>query len=185
APMEPLNCTVHVEADRCRIWTGTQSPTSAHKTAMEILGMSADKVHVTTTFLGGGFGRRSQSDYVAEAVHVARQVKAPVQLVWTREDDMRGGNYRPAALSQLHGGLDAEGWPMAWIQHIATPSILASMGRLGADEIDPTAVEGVTSLRYDVPNVHVTYARADLPVTTWFWRSVGSSQNAWMVEHFL
>ncbi len=185
APMEPLNCTVHVEADRCRIWTGTQSPTSAHKTAMEILGLPAEKVQVTTTFLGGGFGRRSQSDYVAEAVHVARNAKVPVQLVWTREDDMRGGNYRPAALSQLQGALDAEGWPEVWIQRIATPSILESMGRLGADGIDPTAVEGVTNLPYDVPNVLVTYAKATLPVTTWFWRSVGSSQNAWAVEHFL
>ncbi len=185
APMEPLNCTAHVEPTGCRIWTGTQSPTSAHKAAMEILNLPAEKVQVTTTFLGGGFGRRSQSDYVAEAVHVARQVKAPVQLVWTREDDMRGGNYRPAALSQLQGALDADGWPAVWIQHIATPSILESMGRLGADGIDPTAVEGVANLPYELPDVLVTFAKADLPVTTWFWRSVGSSQNAWTVECFL
>jgi isoquinoline 1-oxidoreductase subunit beta len=184
AAMEPLNATVHVEGDRCAIWTGTQAPSAVQQTAADILGIPPANVAVTTTFLGGGFGRRSQTDYVAEAVHVARAVGAPVQLVWTREDDTRGGQYRPAARSVLEGALDADGWPVAWVQRLAAPSILAQLRPL-ADGVDGTTVEGVKNLPYALPHVLVTAANVELPVTTWFWRSVGSSQNAWAVECFL
>jgi isoquinoline 1-oxidoreductase beta subunit len=184
APMEPLNATAHVRADGCEIWTGTQAPSSVVKLAGDITGLPAEKITVHTTFLGGGFGRRSQSDYVGDALHVAKAVGAPVKVVWTREDDTRGGYYRPAALSQLEGAVDAEGWPVAWTQRIACPSILAAMGPLQGG-VDGTAVEGVENLPYAVPNVLVTYAKPDLPVSLWFWRSVGSSQNAWSTECFL
>ena len=184
APMEPLNATVHLHDGVCEIWTGTQSPTMAQKVAADVLGIAVEKVSVTTTFLGGGYGRRSQTDYVGEAVHVAKEVGAPVKLVWTREDDTRSGMYRPAALSQLEGGLDADGWPVAWVQRIASPSILEAFGPLD-DGIDGTSVEGVTNLPYAIPNLLVTYANPKLPVSVWFWRSVGSSQNAWAVECFL
>jgi isoquinoline 1-oxidoreductase subunit beta len=184
AAMEPLNCTVHVVGGGCKIWTGTQGPTGAQKAAAGVLQIAPEKVEVTTTFLGGGFGRRSQSEFVVEAVQVAMQIEDPVQLVWTREDDLRAGFYRPAALAQLEAGLDAEGWPTCWIQRIASPSILAQMGRL-ENGIDDSAVEGVVNLPYAVPGILVTYANPSLPLSTWFWRSVGSSQNAWMVECFL
>ncbi len=184
APMEPLSATVHVHDDLCEIWTGTQTASFTVMKAAAILAISPEKVKVTTTFMGGGFGRRSQVDFVADAVEVARAAKVPVKTVWTREDDVRGGQYRPAALSEIEGALDADGWPVAWRQRIASPSILAALGPLKKG-VDATSVEGVDNLPYGIPNVHVTYANPALPVTTWFWRSVGSSQNAWSVEHFL
>jgi isoquinoline 1-oxidoreductase subunit beta len=184
APMEPLSATVHVHDGICEIWTGTQSPSFTAMRAATILAINPEKVKVTTTFLGGGFGRRSQTDFIADAVEVARAAKVPVKTVWTREDDVRGGQYRPAALSQIEGALDADGWPVAWVQRIASPSILASLGPLKKG-VDKTSVEGVDNMPYSIPNVHVTYANPSLPVSTWFWRSVGSSQNAWAVECFL
>ncbi len=182
--MEPLNATCDVEDGRCTLWVGTQTPSGCQKTAAEILAIPPEQVTVHSTFLGGGFGRRSQTDYVAEAVHVARSMKGPVQLVWTREDDTRGGFYRPAALSLCEGALDADGWPTAWVQRIAAPSILERFGPLEGG-VDATAVEGVENLPYALPHLLVTYARPDLPISTWFWRSVGSSQNAWSTECFL
>jgi isoquinoline 1-oxidoreductase subunit beta len=184
ATMEPLNCTVHVTGGGCKVWVGTQGPTGAQKAAAEALGVAPEKVEVTTAFLGGGFGRRSQSEFIGEAVHVARQVDYPVQVVWTRQDDMRAGYYRPAALASLEAGLDGDGWPTAWQQRIASPSILEKMGRL-QDGVDGTSVEGVVDLPYALRALRVTYANPKLPLSTWFWRSVGSSQNAWMVECFV
>lgn len=184
ATMEPLNCTAHVTGDGCQIWTGTQRPTEAQKLAAEVLGIAPEKVSVTTTFLGGGFGRRSQSAFVGEAVQIAKQLEDPVQVVWTRQDDMRSGYYRPASLAVIEAGLDEDGWPTAWIHRIASPSIREPMGGL-KDGIDDTSVEGVVSLPYALAGLRVTYANPRLPISTWFWRSVGSSQNAWMVESFL
>lgn len=184
APMEPLSATVHVHDGMCEIWAGTQSQSFSVLRAAAILEIPPEKVKLTTTFLGGGFGRRSHTDFIADAVEVARTVKVPVKTVWTREDDVRGGQYRPAALSEIEGALDNDGWPVAWVQRIASPSILSAFGPL-AKGVDRTSVEGVDNLPYRIPNVHVTYANPPLPVTTWFWRSVGSSQNAWAVEHFL
>jgi isoquinoline 1-oxidoreductase beta subunit len=184
AAMEPLNCTVHVTGGGCKIWTGTQGPTGAQKAAAEVLGIPPEKVEVTTVFLGGGFGRRSQSEFVAEAVHVAKQLEEPVQVVWTRQDDLRAGYYRPAALAMIEAGLDADGWPTSWVQRIASPSILEKMGGL-KNGVDDTSVEGVVNLPYALAALRVTYANPSLPLSTWFWRSVGSSQNAWMVECFL
>ncbi len=182
--MEPLNCTVHVAGGGCKVWVGTQGPTGAQKAAAEALGVAPEKVEVTTTFLGGGFGRRSQSEFIGEAVQVAKHVDYPVQVVWTRQDDTRAGYYRPAALATIEAGLDAEGLPTAWQQRISSPSILEKMGGL-RDGVDGTSVEGVVDLPYALPALRVTYANPKLPISTWFWRSVGSSQNAWMVECFL
>lgn len=184
APMEPLSATVHVHDGICEIWTGTQSPSFTAMKAAQILAINPEKVKVTTTFLGGGFGRRSQTDFIADAVEVARASKVPVKTVWTREDDVRGGQYRPAALSEIEAALDGDGWPVAWVQRIASPSILAALGPLKKG-VDRTSVEGVDNMPYAIANVHVTYANPSLPVSTWFWRSVGSSQNAWAVECFL
>ncbi len=184
APMEPLNATADVEEGRCTLWLGTQTPSGCQKTAAEILGIPVENVTVNSAFLGGGFGRRSQTDYVADAVHVAREMKGAVKVVWTREEDTRGGMYRPAALSVCEGALDADGWPAAWVQRIACPSILEAFGPLDKG-IDGTAVEGVENLPYAIPDVLVTYANTKLPVSIWFWRSVGSSQNAWSTECFL
>jgi isoquinoline 1-oxidoreductase beta subunit len=134
--------------------------------------------------LGGGFGRRSQTDYVADAVHIAKAVGKPIKLMWTREDDTRAGFYRPPAYNQFAGAVDADGWPTAWTHDIASPAILTVFGPL-KDGIDRTSVEGAANLPYAIPNVRVTYTNPDIDIPLWFWRSVGSSQNAYVTECFL
>lgn len=184
ATMEPLNCTADVRADRCEVWVGTQSPTSAQRAAAEITGLPKDKVVLHTMFLGGGFGRRSRGEFVEEAVHTSKAVGKPVKVIYTREDDMRAGWYRPRAYNKIAGGLDADGWPSVWTQRIASPSIFANFGPL-RNGIDRMSVEGVANLPYAIPNMLVTYAKPDWPITVWFWRSVGSSINGYVTECFL
>jgi isoquinoline 1-oxidoreductase subunit beta len=184
APMEPLSCTAEVTGDACELWVSTQSPTGAQAKAAEITGLDPSKIQVHSMMLGGGFGRRSQSDFVADAVHVAKATGKPIKVIWTREDDVRMGMYRPAAYNLMTGAVDADGWPVAWRHQIASPSIVHVFGPL-KDGIDRSSVEGAANLPYAIPNQRVTYARPKLPVTTWFWRSVGSSQNAYVTECFL
>ncbi len=188
ATMEPMNCTVRVDGtpdavEAVEIWAPTQGPTRARMTAAQAAGVDPQKVAVHSTFMGGGFGRRSQPDYIAEAVHVAKALATtPVQTSWSREDDTKGGWYRPCSVNRFRGAVDAEGMPIAWEHRIATPSILAAMGRTG---IDGTSIEGAANLPYAIPAFRVTCAAPDLPVPLWFWRSVGSSQNAYVTECFL
>ncbi|MBI4500211.1 MAG: xanthine dehydrogenase family protein molybdopterin-binding subunit [Gemmatimonadetes bacterium] len=184
ATMEPMNCTADVRPDRCEIWAPTQFQTASRQLAAQITGLKPEQVMLHTTLLGGGFGRRAQTDFLADAVHTSKAVGQPVKVIYSREDDMRAGFYRPAAYNRMAGALDAEGWPVAWTHQIVSPSILEAFGPL-KDGIDRTSVEGAENLPYAIPNMLVTYAKPDLPVTVWFWRSVGSSQNAFVTECFL
>ncbi len=184
ATMEPMNCTADVRADRCEIWAPTQAPSGTQQVGAGITGLPPERVTVHTTLLGGGFGRRSQTDFVADAVHTSKAVGAPVKVIWTREDDTRGGHYRPPAYNRLVGALSRDGRPVAWEHRIASPSILEAFGPL-RDAVDRSSVEGAANMPYAIPNVRVTYAKADLPITLWFWRSVGSSLNAFVVESFV
>src|SRR5262249_13369743 len=111
APMEPLNAAVKIDGDRCEVWTGTQSQTNDQRAAAEVLGIKPENVTLHTMFLGGGFGRRGSldNDFVREATQVAKAAGAPVKTVWTREDDMRGGHYRPIFVHRIEGGVDASG----------------------------------------------------------------------------
>ena len=183
APMEPLNCTAHVKTDQCELWVGTQTPSGCVATAAEITGLPPESITVNSMFLGGGFGRRSATDYVADAVHASKALGKPVKVVWTREDDVRGGQYRPMAYNELSGAV-VEGALVAWTHRIASPSILLGMGRLEPGAVDGTSSEGAANLPYAIPNQHVTVARPVLPISIWFWRSVGSSQNAFVTECF-
>jgi len=185
APMEPLNCTAHVEADKCTVWVSTQSPSWTAMIATKVTGLPADKIVVNSMMLGGGFGRRSQTDFIADALHISKKLKKPIKVVWRREDGVQGGFYRPTAYNEFRAGLDADGWPVAWEHKIASPSILkAAFGHLRGG-LDGTATEGAANLPYDIPNMYVSWANPPLPVTLWFWRSVGSSQNAYITECFL
>jgi isoquinoline 1-oxidoreductase beta subunit len=184
ATMEPMTCVAHVGPDGCDIRVGTQAPTSTQDDAARITGLKAEQVSVQVEYLGGGFGRRSHTDFVMDAVYIAKAVGQPVKLIWMREDDMRAGRYRPVTYNELSAGLDADGWPVAWIHRIAGASIMAQFGPL-KDGVDDSSVEGAANLPYRVQNLHVTYAKPDLPITTWWWRSVGSSQNAYVTECFL
>ncbi len=184
ATMEPMNCTAHVTEDRCELFAPTQSPTGAQDTAAAITGLPLERIAVHTTFMGGGFGRRSVNDFVADAVHCSRAAGSAVKVVYSREDDMRAGAYRPVSAHRFRGALDAEGWPLAWQHRLACPSILGSKGWLQGD-VDGTSVEGAANLPYAIQNLEVRYNAADVPVPPHFWRSVGSSQNAYVTECFL
>ena len=186
ACMEPMNCTALVKKDSCELWVPTQAQTGAQFVAMQITGLPAEKVKVNTTFLGGGFGRRAEQDFVAEAVQLAMAMGAPVKLIWTREDDMRHDYYRPATLNRLSAALDKDGLPLAWRHEIAGPSIMARVfpGAI-KNGIDNTSVEGAANLPYAIPNLHVSWVMENGSVPVGFWRSVGSSQNAYITECFL
>jgi isoquinoline 1-oxidoreductase subunit beta len=186
ACMEPMNCTAIVAADRCEIHAPTQAQTRALETARRLTGLPEAQIAIHTTYLGGGFGRRLEQDFVADAIALAKRLGRAVQVVWTREDDLTHDFYRPMTLNRLSGGLDADGKPVGWHHRIVGPSILARVKPAAIkDGIDPTSVEGAAQIPYDIPNLRVEYRRADTPVPVGFWRSVGSSQNAFVVECFL
>ncbi len=184
ATMEPMNCTAHVRPNGCDVWAPTQNQTRAQEVAAELTGLSKDRVRVHTTFLGGGFGRRLEPDFVAEAVRVSQAVGAPVKVIWSREDDVQHGFYRPATYNKFTAGLDAAGAPVAWSHRIVAPPILLKFGPLDKG-IDRTLIDGAANLPYAIPNVLVDQVAVDLlPVPRGFWRSVGISQNAFVTECF-
>jgi isoquinoline 1-oxidoreductase subunit beta len=187
ATMEPMNCTAHVRTDGVDIWAPTQFQTSAQGMGAEIGGVSADKVQVHTTYLGGGFGRRAESDFVREALETSKAVGAPVKVVWSREDDIQHDYYRPASYHRFHAGLAAGGQPIAWTHRLVAPSILVRfMGPQAIkDGVDSEAVEGAIGMPYAIPNVHVDYHLADTGIPVGFWRSVNNSFNAFAVECFV
>ncbi|HET7584248.1 MAG TPA: xanthine dehydrogenase family protein molybdopterin-binding subunit [Gemmatimonadaceae bacterium] len=184
ATMEPMNCTAHVRADGCDVWAPTQGQSGAQQVAMAITGLPPEKVRVHTTYLGGGFGRRSETDFVAEAVRLSKEVGAPVQVIWTREDDVRHDFYRPTTYNKFAAALDANGNPIAWTHRIVGPSISVSKGRPPRDGIDGSLVEGAANVPYEIPNILVEQTIADIPVPLGYWRSVGSSHNAVVTEAF-
>jgi len=190
ATMEPLNCVADVRSDGCDIWTGTQFQTVDHAAAARDAGLRPDQVRLTTTFLGGGFGRRAVPDshFVREAVQLSRAVRAPVKVIWTREDDIQGGYFRPRALHALRAGLDAAGNVSAWQQRIVCQSFIAGTPFeqfIIKDGVDETAVEGSRDMPYAIPNLRVEWHMAPGGVPTLWWRSVGHSHSAFAVECFL
>jgi len=186
ACMEPMNCTARVTKNECDVWVPTQGQTGAQMTASRLTGLPPENVRVHTTFLGGGFGRRGEQDFVAEAVELARQTGVPVKVVWTREDDMQHDFYRPATLNQMSAAVDGEGTLVAW-QHVMSGASIFARVRPNAlkNGIDRTSVEGAANVPYAIPNVQVTWAMENGIVPVGFWRSVGSSQNAFVTECFL
>jgi len=189
AMMEPLNCVVDLRRDSCEIWTGTQFETVDRANAAHAADLPPDKVLIHTTLLGGGFGRRANpnSDFVVEAVHVARAAKAPVKVVWTREDDLRGGWYRPMWHDRFVAGLDANGDPVAWTHTIVGQSILQGtlFESFGIkDGIDSASVEGAADLLYGIPNLQVDLHTPRIGVPVQWWRSVGHSHTGFSVEAF-
>ena len=186
ATMEPMNCTADVRADSCDIYAPTQFQTFSQMTGAKITGLKPEQVRVHTTYLGGGFGRRAEQDFILEAVELSKTVGAPVQVTWSREDDMQHDFYRPAVLVKLSGGLDGTGTPVAWKSRVVGPSIMSRFfpGSV-KNGVDETAVEGITTLKYAVPNFFVDYVMTEPGVPVGFWRSVGHSHNGYIAECFV
>jgi isoquinoline 1-oxidoreductase beta subunit len=190
ATMEPMNCTARVSADKCEIWAGTQFQTMDQKSAAQITGLKPEQVSIHTQFLGGGFGRRAtpNSDFVSEAVHLAKAMGAgvPVKVVWTREDDMRGGFYRPMWMHRLRVGLDKDGAPLAWRHTIVGQSIVEGtpFAMMIKDGVDATSVEGVADSPYvkAAPHYLVDLHSPKTGVPVLWWRSVGHSHTAFVME---
>ena len=186
ATMEPMNCTAHVRADGCDVWAPTQFQTFTQATAAKLAGLKPEAVQVHTTFLGGGFGRRSELDFVVDAVELSKAAGAPVQVTYSREDDMQHDYYRPASFCRQAAALDADGWPVAWTNRIACPSIMSRVfPNFVKNGVDGTSVEGAADIPYAVPNILVDYQLTEAAVPVGFWRSVGHSQNAFFSECFL
>jgi isoquinoline 1-oxidoreductase beta subunit len=185
ATMEPMNCVAHVHGDRCDIWAPTQAPTGAAGAVAQALGIPPDRVTVNTTLLGGGFGRRLLHDFAVEAALVSRAAGGPVQVVWTREDDLQAGWYRPASLHRMRGAV-AGGGAVAWKHLIVTPSIDGvRVPTIQSDEFNQFAVMGFANLAYTIPNLRIEYARVNTAVPVAWWRSVYSSQLVFANESFV
>ncbi len=185
APMEPLNCTASVTDGACEIWAPTQAPGLNRTVLAGLLGIPPEKVTVHVTFLGGGFGRRFAPDFIVDSALLSKAAGVPVQLIYTREDDMRAQHYRPMARVELQAGLDAAGKPVSFTARSVTSSVFGSSGMGKPGALDEPAVEGLKDLPYDIPNVNVRWIPYESGVKVWFWRSVGNSQNAFCVESFV
>ena len=185
--MEPVNCTVHVRKDSCEIWVGTQVMTRAQSVAASITGLPPEQVTVHNHLLGGGFGRRLEVDFIAQAVKIAMQVEGPVKVIWTREEDIQHDMYRPYFFDRISGGLDEDGMPVAWHHRITGSSIIARWAPpVFKDGIDFDTVDGAVEPPYALPNILVDYVRHEPPgIPTAFWRSVGPSHNIFVVESFI
>ena len=186
ACMEPLNCTAQVRADRVDLWLSTQSPDGLIPAIAQVAGVAPQNVYVHNCFLGGGFGRRSPPDVASEAVRIAQQFDVPVQMIWSREEDMRMGRYRPMSHMRFEAALDASGNPTAYVSHSVTPSILATAGRaIPPGNVDPTSIDGLAEIPYVIANQRVSNVRRETHLPAWFWRAVGKTQNVFALESFI
>jgi isoquinoline 1-oxidoreductase subunit beta len=185
ACMEPMNATAQVTPTACVIWAPTQSPERTQATGARLTGLPLEKVTVHTTLLGGGFGRRGEVDFIMDAVETAKAVGAPVKVMWTREDDITHGFYRPATYNVFRAALDASGMPSAWFTRMVGPGILIQKGRAQAGTIDAAAVEAARNMPYDIPNLRIEWTNKDFGIPLGFWRSVGPSQNGFIIESFI
>jgi isoquinoline 1-oxidoreductase subunit beta len=187
ATMEPMNCTVHVRPDGCEVWVGSQAIARCQAAAATVTGLPLDKVVVHNHLIGGGFGRRLESDGVARAVEIAKQVDGPVKVVWTREEDIQHDMYRPYWFDRISAGLDKKGRPVAWNHRYAGSSVIARwLPPAFKGGLDPDSTEGAIDLAYALPNMHVEYLRVEPPgIPTAFWRSVGPSHNVFVTESFM
>ena len=205
ATMEPLNAIAHVQEDRVDIWAGNQGPDIARSVVATTLGRPREQIHVNTTLMGGGFGRRIVPDFIAEAASISAHVKGPIKLIWTREDDMQNDYYRPAMMSKLMASFSDDGQLQGWSHHIVGPSLSANLmpvfggasmpewvphavpkaiGKM-MEGTDFSSVEGADKLPYQIDNIDVAYSPYDPGLPIGYWRSVGHSQNGFFVESFV
>jgi isoquinoline 1-oxidoreductase subunit beta len=180
APMEPLNSVADVRVDSCEVWASTQGQSTAHQEAIRITGLRPDQVKIHTEYMGGGFGRRARSDYIADSVEISKALGVPVQVTWTREDDTQQDAYRPASYTRFFGGLDAAGSPVAFHSRVICPPFGGVRNGIAR-----TGIEGIVDTPYEIPNFLVDYHAADPGIPVSYWRSVGYSQNTFFAESFI
>nr|WP_269808723.1 xanthine dehydrogenase family protein molybdopterin-binding subunit [Enterovibrio nigricans] len=191
APMEPMNCVILADKDKAELWYGCQLQTLDQFAVADVLNVHPNKVMIHTLFAGGSFGRRAnpQSDYVVEAASIAKQMRGvPIKLIWTREDDMRAGYYRPMYVHKIRASLDESGNIQAWQQRIVGQSIASGTpfeGFMIQNGVDASSVEGASTLPYHIPNFSVELHTTQLPVPVLWWRSVGHTHNAYSTETFI
>jgi isoquinoline 1-oxidoreductase subunit beta len=188
AAMEPMNCTVHLTDEGCDIWVGTQVPTFTQAAVMQLTGLAREQVRIHNHLLGGGFGRRLEFDGTLRAVQIAQHVSGPVQVIWTREEDIQQDMYRPYYYDRLSAGVDAQGKPVAWAHRITGSSIVARYyPPWMKDGVDPDAVESSANHLYELGAIHVDWVRQEPPAgmrTSW-WRGVGVTRGTFVVESFI
>ncbi|MCI0528794.1 MAG: molybdopterin-dependent oxidoreductase, partial [Nitrospira sp.] len=201
ASLESMTSTAYVTSEGCDIWAPTQAQHLVHDNAAKITGLPLEKIKIHTTYLGCGFGRKLEMDFIAQALKLSMKAGKPVKVVWSREEDMQHGHYRPAFLSKLVGGLDDKGKPIAFWQKNVGPAIYIGTGTKPAiaawivdsewtknqekSGVDYPAVEGAIENAYGFSNLKLEYVRKDTPVPLGYWRSVGNSQNGFFIESFM
>jgi isoquinoline 1-oxidoreductase beta subunit len=189
APLEPLNCTVRILKDKCEIWTGTQWPLLHQQEVAAILGLKPEQVAFNTPYIGGSFGRRGTfgSDWVTEAVHIAKASGRFIKLVWSREDDIKGGSYRPVYLHRVHIGIDSSGLPVAWLHRIVGQSLFINTpleSAIAPNGFDYSSVDGVNGSPYlkSVPHHSLELHTTSVGVPVLAWRSVGNTHTSFVME---
>lgn len=196
ATMEPMNCTAHVTGDRCDVWAPTQAQSVSQFLASKVSGLTPDKVHVHTTYLGCGLGRRARPDFVVEAVILSKAVGKPVRIMWTREEDIKYDAFRSAMSHRIQGGFDAQGRVKGWSHKTASVSILKGIDpkyiKNGIDSYclwglwdDPKSPHWNNRIQYEIPNLYIEFLISDLPMPVSPWRSVQNACNAFPIESFM
>ncbi len=189
APMEPLNTTVQVSAERCEIWVGTQVPVRCVSAAAQVTGLPESKIVLHNHYIGGGFGRRLDHDSVEQAVRFAKQVPYPVKIIWTREEDIRHDIVRPMYYDRISAVLGADGKPLWYGDHITSGTVLARWmpAAMGKDGMDDDVIECAAETPYAIPNLEVNWVRHDMPpgLELGWWRGVGPTHNLFVIESFM
>ena len=195
ATMEPMNCTAHVQKDRCDVWVPTQGQTVAQMVASQVAGLPQEKVNIHTTYLGGGFGRRAAPDFIVDAVIASKVMGKPVKVVWTREEDMKYDQYRAAMSHRIEAGLNSQGQLIGWSHKAVSGSIMKDIAPEGIKNgVDIMSLWGLVDfpgspdnnrIMYEIPNLYVEFLLSDLPIPVSPWRSVQNGPNAFVIESFM
>ncbi|MBV8501424.1 MAG: xanthine dehydrogenase family protein molybdopterin-binding subunit [Paucibacter sp.] len=187
ACMEPMNCLAWVQGDKVSIWAGTQAQGPVQMVLAQMAGVKPENITINTAMLGGGFGRRFAPDFTADATELSKRSGKPVKLIYSREDDMAAGFYRPPSMARFQGAVGKDGRALLWRADVASPSVMegSGFGKLPASGVDEEAVTGIADHGYEIPNQHVAYGRVEPPAQVWFWRSVGHSSNSFYTESFV
>lgn len=195
APMEPVNCVADVKIDKAEIWAPTQNPLELQADISrrigfksifdKVFGLKGKDVIVHVTYLGGGFGRKSNSDFGVEAAEISQAIGKPVKLTWTREDDMKHGQFRPASMHNLEGAVDKSGNAVLFTHHVIGPSIKAQLSNKLPEKPDDYDIVDGAGVPYNIPNIKISATNVSTPVPLWYWRAVYNSQNPFVVESFI